>query len=142
VSDWAEVFLGVIALATLVMASIQVGFIVFGWLVARRVTRMLTQLEHDLRPLTESLNSMARDAARTTTLAANRVERVDKLLDDLTTRIEHTTTTLQDSILRPLRDGAAVMAGVRTALEVFRDFTKRPGASRTRQEDEDALFIG
>ena len=141
-SDLAEIFLGVIALATLVMASIQVAFIVFGWMVARRLTRMLAQLEHDLRPLTESVNSMARDAARATSLAAAQAERVDRLLTEVTERIEQTAAALQSSILRPLRDGAAVMAGVRAALDVFRDFTRRSNSPRGRSEDEDALFIG
>jgi hypothetical protein len=41
VSFWAEVFLGVIALATLAMAAIQVAVIFYGWTVARRIDRML-----------------------------------------------------------------------------------------------------
>ena len=40
---WAEVFLGVIALATLTMAAIQVGVIVYGWTLARRVNRLLVR---------------------------------------------------------------------------------------------------
>jgi hypothetical protein len=49
---------------------------------------------------------------------------------------------VQDNVLRPLRDGAALMAGLKTAIEVFRDLTKRSGEGRARTDDEDALFIG
>jgi len=56
VSFWAEVFLGIIALATLTMAAIQVGVIVYGVGMVRRVNRLLTQVEQELKPLADSLN--------------------------------------------------------------------------------------
>ena len=141
-SFWAEVFLGIIALATLTMAAIQVGVIVYGVGMVRRVNRLLTQVEQELKPLADSLNVIARDAARITSLAAGQVERVDRLVSDITVRLEQTATTLQDAILRPLRDGAAIMTGVKAAIEVVRELTRRPGTGRGRAEDEDALFIG
>ena len=141
-SFWAELFLGVIALATFTMAAIQVGLIVYGWSVARRVNRLLTQVEHEMKPLAESLNTIARDAARISSLAAGQVERVDRLVTDLTTRLEETAATVQNAILKPLRDGAAIMSGVKAAIDVVRELTGRAGANRTRAEEEDALFIG
>ena len=139
---WAEFFLGVIALATLTMAAIQVAVIVYGWTVARRVNRLLAQVEQQMQPLADSLNSIARDAARISSLAAGQVERVDRLVTDLTHRIEQTATTVQDTILKPLRDGAAVLAGVKAAIDVVRELARRPGTGRRRPEEEDALFIG
>lgn len=141
-SFWGEVFLGVIALATLIMASIQVGVIVYGLSVARRVNRLLSQVEHELKPVADSLNTIARDAARISSLAAGQVERIDRLVSDLTTRIEQTATTVQDAILKPIRDGAALLSGVKAALGLFRELTDRSGSSRARAEDDDALFIG
>lgn len=141
-SFWAEVFLGVIALATFTMAAIQVGVIVYGWSVARRVNRLLTQVEHEMKPLAESLTAIARDAARISSLAVGQVERVDRLVTDLTTRLEQTATTVQNAILKPLRDGAAIMSGVKAAIDVVRELTGRTASSRTRAEEEDALFIG
>jgi hypothetical protein len=142
VSFWAEVFLGVIALATLTMAAIQVGVIVYGLSVARRVNRLLSQVEQDMKPLAESINTIARDAARISSLATGQVERVDRLVTDLTARVEQTASTLNDAILRPLRDGAAIMSGVKAAIEVLREILPRSAAKRGRAEDEDALFIG
>lgn len=139
---WAEVFLGVIALATFTMAAIQVGAIVYGVSVARRVDRLLAQVEQEMKPLAESINTIARDAARISSLATGQVERIDRLVTDLTTRIEQTATTVQGAILKPLRDGAALMSGVKAAIDVFREFTHRSGTNRARAEDDDALFIG
>ena len=141
-SFWAEVFLGIIAIATLTMAAIQVGVIIYGVGVARRVNKLLTHVEQELKPLADSLNSIARDAARITSLATGQAERIDRLVSDITIRLEQTATTLQDAILRPLRDGAAIMTGVKAAIDVIREVTRRPGAARARAEDEDALFIG
>ena len=124
-SFWAEVFLGVIALATFTMAAIQVGVIVYGMGVARRLNQLLTEVEREMKPLAESVNTIARDAARISSLAAGQVERVDRLVNELTFRIEQTATTVQDAILRPLREGAAVMAGVKAVIEVFRELTGR-----------------
>jgi hypothetical protein len=142
VSIWAEVFLGVIALATFTMAAIQVGVIVYGMGVARRVSQLLTEVEREMKPLAESVNTIARDAARISSLAAGQVERVDRLVNELTFRIEQTATTVQGAILRPLREGAAIMAGVKAVIEVFRELTGRSSQTPTRKEDEDTLFIG
>ena len=139
---WAEVFLGVIALATFTMAAIQVAVLVYGWTVARRVNRLLDQVERQMQPLAESLNAIARDAARVSGLAAGQVERVDRLITDLAARIEQTATTVQYAVLKPLREGASMLAGIKAAIEVFRDLAKRPETGRTRSEEEDALFIG
>lgn len=139
---WAEVFLGVIAFATMTMALIQVSVIVFGWILARRVNRLMGQIEQEMKPLAESVNAMARDAARATSLAAGQVERIDKLVGDLAAKIEETVSTVQDAIVRPLRDGAAMMAGVRAAIDIFREVTRRPRSARSRSDEEDALFIG
>ena len=141
-SIWAEVFLGVIALATFTMAAIQVGVLVYGMGVARRLNELLTQVERELKPLAESANTIARDAARISSLAAGQVERVDRLVNELTFRIEQTATTVQDAILRPLREGAAIMAGVKAVIEVFRDLTGRSNQTPARKEEEDTLFIG
>jgi hypothetical protein len=140
-SFWAEVSLGVIALATLTMALVQVSVIVYGWVLARRISRLVGQIEQELRPLADSLNAMGRDAARATAMAAARVEHVDKLFGELTTKIEQTASTLQKTIVSPVREGAAVLAGIRTAIAVFRDLS-RSRTARGRNDEEDALFIG
>ena len=139
---WGEVFLGVIALATFTIAAVHVGVIVGGWVVARRVNRLLGQVEQQIQPLVESVNAIGRDAARITAMATGQAERVDRLVTDLSARIEQTATTVQDAVLKPLRDGAALLAGVKAAMSVFRGQEGQPAANRVRTEEEDALFIG
>jgi hypothetical protein len=142
VSFWAEVSLGVIALATFTMAAIQVGVIVYGLSLARRVDRLLSRVEQEMKPLAESINTIARDAVRISSLATGQVERIDHLMTDLTVRIEETASTVNAAILRPLRDGAAIMSGVKAAMDVLREIMPGPAKKRTGADDEDALFIG
>ena len=134
-------FLGIIAVATLIMATVQVGLIVYGLSIVRRVSRLLAHVETDIKPLLDNLSAMAADAARASSLAVAQVERVDRIFTDLTNRIEETATTVQRAVITPLREGQAIMAGIRAALSILKDVTSRPGAVR-RQEDEEALFIG
>src|SRR5688572_26921622 len=126
------------------MAAFQVGVIVYVVSMARRLDRLLKQVEHEMKPLAESINTIARDAARISSLATGQVERVDRLVTELTARIVQTATTGQDSILKPPRDGAAIMSGVKAVIEVVRELTNRPGANRARAraDEDEALFIG
>jgi uncharacterized protein YoxC len=142
VTFWSEVFLGVIAVATLLMAVIQAGTAVYGWTMLRRLDRIVSQVERDLKPLVESVNAIARDTARISSVTAGQVQRIDRLVSDLTTRVDETATTLQSAILRPLRDGAAMLSAVKAVIDLVREFPRRPAGSPTRPDDEDSLFIG
>jgi hypothetical protein len=141
VTFWAHLFLGVIAAATLVMALIQVGALVYGWMLARQMARLVVRIEEEIKPLSASFNAVARDAARASSLAVAQVERVDRLFADLTARVEQTADVVQRAVVAPIREGTALMAGVKAALEVLREWRRRP-ARRRGPEDEDGLFIG
>lgn len=137
VTFWPQLFLGIIAFATLTMALIQVGLGVYAWLIARRVGRLIVQIEQELKPLRDNVNAMARDAARATSLATAQVERVDRLFTELTLRVEQTADAVQRAILNPLRDGAAMIAGLKAAIEAFRDLTNRSQRSKQAEPPTD-----
>ena len=138
-SRWAEVFLGVIAAATLAMAIVQVGLIVVAGRLARRVDQLADQVEHELKPLFTNLNALGRDASRAVAVAAAQVERADRMFTDLTARIEQTVTLIQSNIIAPAREGRALFAAVRATIAALRDARRR--ARQGRGDDEDALFI-
>ena len=75
----AELFLGIIALSVLVMAVIQVGALVAGLRLARRVEQVSRQIDQDIKPLLTNLTEVASEAARAAALASRQVERVDAL---------------------------------------------------------------
>jgi hypothetical protein len=147
VSDTAELLLGIIALAVAVMAVVQVGAIVAGLRLARRVEQMAIELETGVKPLLNNLTTLSAEASRAATVAAGQVERFDRAFSDLTTRLDHTLGAAQRIVTGPARDGMAIVAGVRaamSALQGMREATRRRSAARaaTFEEDEESLFIG
>ena len=137
---WRDVFLGVIAVATLAIAVAQIGVIIAAGLMARRVGRMVEQIERDVKPLFGHLNAIGSDASRAVALATAQVERADKLFGEVAVRIEQTLNVLQASIGRPAREGRAMMGAFRAAFQAIREL--RHGRRRQgRGDDEDALFI-
>jgi hypothetical protein len=137
-----DIFLGLIALGVLVMAAIQVGAIVFAVRAARRVEGAIGQLQADVRPIVQNLQTMSSDAARVTSKAAAQVDRIEKVISDLSLRVDQTATAVHDTIVRPVREGMAILEGIRAAFGVFRSKPREPEAKRQAAEEEDALFIG
>jgi predicted PurR-regulated permease PerM len=139
VSDRAELFLGIIAVATLATAIVQVGVLVAAGLLARRLQRLVETADRELQPLLEHLNAIGRDASRAASLATAQVERADRLFADLAQRIEQILALIQSVVSGPVREGAAVMSALRAILTFVRD--TRAGRRTSRNEDEDALFV-
>jgi hypothetical protein len=140
VSVWSDVFLGIIAAATLATAIIQIGVLVAAGLLTRRVGRLVDRVDRELSPLFASINSIGQDAARAASLATAQVERVDRLFSDAVLRLEDTLKLIQSAVSAPAREGAALLSGLRAALNALR--TRTTSRSRSRAaDDEDALFI-
>jgi hypothetical protein len=140
--SWSEIFLGVIASATLVMAVIQVGAIVAAGRLARQAQQTLSTVQQDIRPLIAKAHAVADEASRTAALATAQAEKVDRLVTDLSARVEHTSAIVQEAIIAPAREGLALAAAVKATLGALRGFRGlRPRHGRTAEE-EDPLFIG
>ena len=137
-SVWGEVFLGIIALATLVSTIIQVAVLIAAGRVAKRVDRLAQSVEHDLKPFFGHMNAIGRDASRTASLASAQVERVDRLFDELVSRAEQSFNLIQATVTAPVREGTAILAGLRAVLKALRDVR---GRTQGRADEEDALFI-
>jgi hypothetical protein len=140
VNQWATVFLGVIAVATLATAIVQIGVLVAASRLAKRIERLIDVVEQEVRPILGHLNTIGGDASRAASLAAAQVERADRLFALLAARLEETLDTIQNTVTRPAREAAALVAGLRTALNFIRDF-KADRARRRSKDHEDALFI-
>jgi len=155
VTDWSQVFLGIIAAATLLMALIQLGIIIVTAKLARQAQDALgraqqaiavaqqtvTSIHGDIRPLIAKANTIADEASRTAALASAQAGKIDRLVTDLSRRVDETSAIVQQGILTPARKGLAVVAALKAALAVVRaggDFRRRP----SRSEEEDPLFIG
>jgi hypothetical protein len=141
-SGWSEVFLGVIALGTLVMALIQVGAIIAAMRMARQAQQLLASVQQDVRPLVAKANAMADEASKTVALATAQAQKVDGLVTDLSRRVEETAAVLQEAIITPAREGMAIVAAIRAAVGALRGFRDMHPRHRRAAEEEDPLFIG
>ena len=109
--DTSTVFLGVIALATLVMATVQLGIIVYGAKLARRVDRLVDVVETEIKPTLGRVNAMSEDMSRATALAAVQAERFDKLGERMTVYVDQLLELTEDTVIEPMRRGAALLRG-------------------------------
>ena len=140
-SGWSEVFLGVIAVATLLMAVIQVGVIIGLLRTARQAQQIMTTVQQEIRPLVSKVTAVADEAARTASLATAQVQKVDRLVTDLARRVDDTAAVVQQAIIMPAREGMALVAGLKAGLSAIRGL--REMHDRHRQaEEEESLFIG
>jgi hypothetical protein len=147
VNGSSEIWLAVIAVAVAIMAVIQVGMVVAGLRVARRIGRIASELESGVKPLIAHLTTVSSEASRAATMAAAQVERFDVLVSDFSNRIDQTLTTAQRFVTGPAREGMAIVAGVRaavSALQGLREASRRRSAVRSAagEEEEESLFIG
>ena len=140
-NDWNGLFLGLIALATLVMASIQIGAIVLAVRLGRQVEQLAATLQNDIRPLIAKATMLADDASKAAALAAAQAQKIDRLITDVSRRVDETSAIVQAAIITPAREGMALVAAVKAGLSALRNV--RPSRSRSGVvDDEDALFIG
>lgn len=141
-SGWSEVFLGVIALGTLIMALIQVGAIIAALRLAKQAQQTMASVQQEVRPLLARANAVVDEASRTVALATAQAQKVDRVVTDLARRVDETAAVLQEAIITPAREGMAIVAAIRAGLGALRGFRDvRPGHRRPTDE-EDPLFIG
>jgi hypothetical protein len=142
-----DVWLAIIAVAVAVMAAIQVGAIVLGLRLARRVDQLTTQVERDIKPLLHNLTTISAEAQRAVQLATAQVERADRLFGDLALSAERTMALAAQFVGGPAQNGVALFAAARAAMSAFRDLReasrRRPRDHRMASpDDEESLFIG
>jgi hypothetical protein len=141
-NGWSEVFLGIIAVATLVMALIQVGAILAVARVSKQAQQAIQSARDEVRPLIARATALADEASRTVAIATAQAQKVDRLVTDLSRRVEETADVVQQAIITPAREGLAMVAAVKAglaALRGLRDLRPRDGR---HAEEEDPLFIG
>jgi hypothetical protein len=144
-SQAAELYLAIIAFAVVVMALIQVGAIIAGLRLAKRVDQLASQFEQDIKPLIANVTTMSHEAARAAALASRGVERLERMFDEMAYRVDQTLEAAQDFVAGPARTGMAIVHGVQavfTAFRGIREASRRRHAMRTGIDEEESLFIG
>ncbi|MGH9490964.1 MAG: hypothetical protein ACRD17_10675 [Terriglobales bacterium] len=162
------VFIAVTAIAVILQAIILLGLARAVGKLAQRGDKVLTQLESRLPRMLSESESLIRESRAKVDLAGNhvveisalvrdQVQRADALLVDLTERarlqiirldetmsttfdkVDETATLIQHSIIRPIRDTAAVIRGIRTGVDFF--LHRRPSPPPALAPQDEEMFI-
>lgn len=139
-TDASNVFLAVIAISVLAMAVLQIGAVVLLARSMKRVMALTEDLQRDIKPLVAKVNAIADEAQRAAALATKQVERVDLLVGDVTRRVHETSDAIHSLVTGPMRQGGALVSGLRAALTAL--LTTKADRRFERDEEEDALFVG
>ena len=136
-------FMGVIAGAVLAIAMAQVLTLWIGLRVMRRVDQVAHRLEKDIQPVIDRVNTVSGDITRATSLAVAQIERADQLFARFAVRADRLMAVGQDAVVEPMRRSAALIQGLRAALEVLRVTPPRNARPKSAADDgQEALFIG
>jgi len=143
---WGVVFLGAIALASLVQAGFIVALVVAGLKLGRRIDALQAQIDQQIAPTLKNLERVSRNASEVTDLATMQARRLDLVLADTIDKVEETASLVQRLVLRPLRPVShlvAVLKGIRTGIDVFLHLERResPPPKSRGGEDDEHLFI-
>jgi len=143
VNGASTVFLGVIAAATVTVAVVQIGLFLAALRLTRRVEALSTQVERELGPLAVKLGQVAGNLQQASALATVQIERLDRLFAGASKRADDTMSLVHGAVVRPIREGLAVVAAVRGVVGAIRAFRRgSPGRATPKFDDEDPLFIG
>ena len=138
-TDWQVIFLGIMAVALAVMATMQIVTALALLKATREISGAIREIQRDIKPLIDKTTRMADDAARVTALALAQIERVDSVVATLASRIEETAGIVQNAVVQPMKHGATVVAAFRAIFAAVREWQGRQAAAR---DDEDPLFVG
>jgi hypothetical protein len=141
------IFLGLIALSSLVQAVFLIGLAREGKELGRRVHEIEHRFETEIRPTLKNLARLSQNFAEVSDVLSTQARRVDAFMADTVGKLEEATSSLRDVVLKPLGplvDVTALLKGFQKGLEIYRrlggiDRAKK-GVARRYQDDEH-LFI-
>jgi hypothetical protein len=141
------VFLGVIALSSLVQALFLIGLAREGRNVARRLDEIERKFETELTPSLRNLARLSQNLADVSDMASAQSRRVDAFMADTIDKLEDATGMLRQVMMRPmstLMDISALLKGIRKGVEIYRRLggmeSEHRGGAR-RYADDEHLFI-
>ncbi len=146
--SWGVVFLGVIALSSVVQAVFLLGLAAEGKKLSRRLDDLQQRLDREMRPALDQLSRISRNLGEISDLAVLQARRVDDLVQDTILKIEDTTEVVRKLIVRPLgplADVVAMLKGFKRGIEVYRQLSgfdsERRGSRRYDDAEDEHLFI-
>jgi hypothetical protein len=141
------VFLGVIALASLVQGLFLLGLGWGGLKLARRLQQMQAGVERELGPALASVSRITSNVSEVTEAASAQARRMEGLVSHTIERVDQTRAQMREAVAIPLgglKELSALIKGFRRGLEVYQRLggLEAQGRGTTRRyRDDEHLFI-
>jgi hypothetical protein len=141
------VFLGLIALSSLVQGLFLLGLGWGGLKLMRRIEELQGRVEEELRPALASVSRIARNVSEVSEVASAQAQRVEALVDNTLARVDETKAQMQQALSVPLGgliEVSALLKGFRRGLDVYQRLggLEAQGRGTTRRyADDEHLFI-
>ena len=90
-------------------------------------------MHRDVKPLLARANEIADEASETATMATAQAQKVDKMVTDLTRRVDETSDVVQHAIITPAREGIAIVAALKAGFSALARVRQLPRPSRPAQ---------
>ena len=116
----SDVYLGVIAAATLVMALVQVGVLIAGIIAVKRMHKVLVRVEDSVRPVLAHVDDLVVDATESIAVVRAQLDRVERQTMHVLTRTDEAVQRVQTYLVAPAREGIALAAGARALFGAVR----------------------
>jgi hypothetical protein len=141
------VFLGVIALSSLIQGALLLILARGGLRLSKRVQDLQVRVESEIKPILDDVSAVARNVSQVSDLATAQALRIQGAIAETARKVEETREEIKGVFAHPaaaMSDVLAFLKGVRRGLEVYRKLggfeAQTKGAAR-RYADDEHLFI-
>jgi methyl-accepting chemotaxis protein len=112
-----NVLLGIMAAVSVLQALVLIGAGVAGFLMYRRVTQLVTDLEaRQVAPLRERVEAILSDVKTVTSRVNQQTERVDQAINGTMDRVDETTERVKHSVRDKVNQATGVVRGIRAVV--------------------------
>jgi hypothetical protein len=124
--ETTNMLLGVMAAVSVLEALVILGLAIGGFMVYRRVMRLITELEERrIAPLTEKVNAILDDVQAVTGRVQAQAARVDNAIHGTLSRVDSTAAGVKDVVRERVDRVVGVARGVRAVIaSLFRPATE------------------
>lgn len=115
-----NIFLGIMAVVSLLEGLIILGLGVGGFIAYRRVMALVTELESKhVAPLMTRVNAIMDDVKGVTSRVTEQTERVDHAIKSTINRVDETAGRVKSSVQSRAWQAVGIVRGIRTAIETL-----------------------
>lgn len=125
--DTTNIMLGIMAVVSVLEALLLIGVGVGGFLVYRRVMRLVTELEaRQITPVREKVDAILGDVKAVTARVSQQTERVDQAIHGTMDRVDETAERVKGSVRDTVDQAVGVVRGVRAVIMSLLSSDPRP----------------